>query len=128
MIHFPDHLHFEDAGMRGGSRLFRLISRFRYHSSFGTITVPRNFETDGASIPRVFWNILSPFGDYFPAAVIHDFLYSPYNTEFDRAEADYIFREAMYHLGVPWFRRDLIYAAVRACGWACFKAHTKTLP
>ena len=128
MNNFPDHLHFEDAGMRGGSRIFRLLSRFRYGSSFGLITVHRGFETDGASIPRAFWNILSPFGDYFPAAVIHDWLYSAYNTEYDRAEADYIFKEAMFHLGVPWFRRDVIYAAVRLCGWACFKAKPKTLP
>ncbi len=127
MKEFPDRLHFEDAGMHGGSRIFRLISRFRYHSSFGLITVPRTFETDGASIPRVFWNILSPFGDYFPAAVIHDFLYSPFNTEFDRAESDLIFREAMEHLGVPWFRRDLIYTAVRACGWICFKSRRSAL-
>jgi hypothetical protein len=118
---FPDKLILEDAGMRGSSRVFTVCSRFRYYSSLGIITVPRFFETDGASIPKVFWNILSPFGDYFKAAVIHDFLYSRFNDEFTRDEADAIFLEAMYNVGVPWYRRHTIHSAVRLFGWSCFR-------
>lgn len=121
---FPDPLDFRDAGMRGGSRVFALSHRFRYFSSYGCVTVPRGFETDGASIPRVFWNVLAPYGEYFHAAVIHDFLYSGYNSEFNRLEADTIFNEAMKACGVPWPRRMLIYRAVRSFGWRCFKGTT----
>src|SRR6478736_1820964 len=103
---FPDKLRLEDAGMRGGSRVFRLEERFQYRSSFGTIEVPAGTETDGASVPRAFWNIFDPFGEYFGAAVIHDFLYSPANAEYSRAEADFIFKEAMYNVGIPWYRRE----------------------
>ena len=118
---FPDTLHFEDAGMRRGNRVFRLEKRFRYLSSFGCIEVPQGTETDGASVPKAFWNYLDPFGEYFSAAVVHDFLYSPANCEFDRWESDIIFKEAMFNAGVPWQKRELIYHAVRIFGGKHFK-------
>jgi hypothetical protein len=122
---FPDRLLLEDAGTRNGSRLFRLESAFRYRSSFGVITVPPGFITDGASIPRCFWNILAPFGEYFEAAIIHDYLYSPHNRRFTRAQADAIFKEAMFNVGIGWFTRGLIYRAVRLFGGKLFKGTRK---
>jgi hypothetical protein len=121
MIYFPEELQFRDAGMRGSSRIFRLKAPFSYISSQGTITVPAGFDTDGASIPRVFWSILDPYGPYFEAAVIHDWLYSPHNRRFNRAQADDIFREAMYNNGLDWLRREAIYRAVRLAGWRSYK-------
>jgi hypothetical protein len=121
MIYFPYELQFRDAGMRGGSRIFRLTNPFSYISSRGTITVPTGFETDGASIPRVFWSILDPFGPYFKAAVIHDWLYSPHNRRFTRAQADDIFKEAMFNNGLDWLRREAIYRAVQLAGWRSYK-------
>jgi hypothetical protein len=123
MNYFPDKLRLEDAGLRRGSRVFRLETVFRYVSSFGMISVPAGSETDGASVPRVFWNLFDPFGDYFGAAVIHDFLYSPANDEFSRAESDLIFKEAMYNLGIPWYRREVIYQAVRLFGRSSFRGN-----
>ena len=37
--------------------------------------IPAGFIFDGASIPRLFWNILSPAGYLFMAGLIHDFAY-----------------------------------------------------
>ena len=122
MIAFPDMLEFRDAGMIGGSRVFQLTKEFRYLSTaHGEIRVPAWFLTDGASVPRVFWNILSPFGDYFGAAVVHDYLYSPNNRLFDRETCDEIFLEAMAAAGVPWIRRHTIYSAVRLAGWRSYR-------
>ena len=118
---FPDTLRLIDAGMRDGSRIFCTETPFRYFSSYGLIVVPFGTETDGASIPRCFWNIFDPFSDYFPAAVLHDYLYSPANREFSRGESDEIFKEAMYNVGVPWYRREIIYNAVRLFGRRCFR-------
>lgn len=118
---FPDTLCLEDAGMRRGSRVFRLQQPYRYISTLGTVTVPAGTETDGASVPRAFWTIFEPFGEYFPAAVIHDFLYTPDNHEFDRWESDIIFKEAMFNLGVPWTKREPIYHAVRIFGGRLFR-------
>ena len=121
MNYFPDELVLKDAGMRRGNRVFLLKSSFRYFSSLGMIEVPAGTETDGASVPRAFRAIFDPFGEYFGAAVIHDFLYSPANCEFTRAEADLIFKEAMYNIGVVWYRREVIYQAVRIFGGSFFK-------
>lgn len=121
---FPDVAQFSDAGMRGDSRIFRLTAPFLYISSFGIITVPAGFLTDGASVPRIFWNIFSPFGSYFPAALIHDYLYSKASYPswvISRADSDEIFLAAMKDVGVGWFTRRIIYRAVRLGGWASYK-------
>lgn len=121
---FPDEIALRDAGMHNGSRLFQLTHYFRVITSFGTVTVPTGFVTDGASIPRMFWNILSPFGQYFPAALLHDYLYSRGSTmhfECDREEADFLFLEAMFNLGVPWHTRHTIHTAVRMFGGKSYK-------
>lgn len=116
MDYFPDKIRLEDAGMRGSSRCFKLENSFKYNSSYGLIEVPAGFITDGASIPRLFWSMLSPFGDYFAAAIIHDYLYSSHNDRYSRQHADLIFKEAMFNIGVPWHTRETIFRAVRAFG------------
>lgn len=121
---FPDTPTFRHAGVKNGSMILQMVERFRYLSTVhGEIEVPAGFITDGASVPRIFWGVLSPFGDYFGAALIHDFLYSPHNRRFDRATCDGIFLEAMAAAGVPWLRRRTIYRAVRLGGWASFSGN-----
>lgn len=39
------------------------------------IEVPQGFEYDRSSVPRIFWAILPPDGDFDAAALIHDYLY-----------------------------------------------------
>ncbi len=122
---FPDVAQFSDAGMRGDCRIFRLVAPFHYISSNGIIKIPKGFCTDGASVPRIFWNIFSPFGSYFAAALVHDFLYSKDSDELfcisDRKQADLIFFQAMQDIGVGWLTRRTIYRAVRLGGWASYK-------
>jgi hypothetical protein len=65
----------------------------------------------------------APFGEYFEAAIIHDYLYSPHNRRFTRAQADAIFKEAMFNVGIGWLKRETIYRAVRALGWTAFKGN-----
>ena len=125
MKSFPDVATLRDSGMRGGSRVFELAGIFRYRSPEIEIAVPVGFVTDGASVPRIFWNIFSPFGVYFPAALIHDFLYSKSSNQqhegLTRKQSDQIFLGAMQELGVGWLTRRTIYRAVRIGGWASFK-------
>jgi len=42
---------------------------------FQVFIIPAGFIFDGASIPRLFWSILSPTGYLFLAGLIHDFIY-----------------------------------------------------
>jgi hypothetical protein len=120
-LKFPDRLFLIDGGISRGSRVFILESKFRYISSKGTITVPSGFPTDGASCPRIIWPLFSPLDSYFGSAVVHDFLYSPLNDRFTRAESDRLFLEAMTASGVDWFTRSAVYGAVRLFGWRFFR-------
>lgn len=42
---------------------------------YGGIVIRKGFETNGADIPRIFWNIIPPFKPkYLPAVIVHDYL------------------------------------------------------
>lgn len=93
------------------------------------ILVHRLFETDGASIPRIFQSLLPTWGRYSRAAVIHDYLYnelrpggSPHPEAPDRRSADAVFREAMEVSGVGLITRWTMWAAVRAFGFLALQA------
>ena len=108
-------------------KTFQVVNPFRYRigdvKSKNIITVPEGFKTDFASVPRILWNILPPWGKYGKAAVLHDYLY--YSGMFERKECDKIFLEAMKELGVGWIARKTIYSGVRIGGWIAWNKHRK---
>lgn len=110
-----------------GTRLWELFTAFEYHvgqyPSEDIITVPAGFKTDLASTPRPTWIIMPPDGEYTAAAIIHDFLYHIQTRT--RLEADQIFLEAMAVLEVPWWKRKIMYRAVRSFGWIPWNNHAK---
>lgn len=83
-----------------------------------TITIPAGAESDGASTPQVIWNQLPPFGTYWLATVLHDFLYRLSSKT--QLECDDLLFEAMCSLGVSKFAREAIYAGVRVGGKGAF--------
>lgn len=84
------------------------------------IEVPKGFETDFASVPRL-PIIYSLFGNRAQKpAVLHDYLYSHGGMEKDKEFADEVFFAAMETNGNPWYQRYLMYAAVRMFGGAAF--------
>lgn len=86
------------------------------------LSVPAGFVTDFASIPRALWPVIGhPAGPYVQAAVLHDCLYREPGMFVTRAKADAIFLEAMEVLGVSWWRRRAMWAAVRAFGGAAWE-------
>ncbi|EBN8057000.1 DUF1353 domain-containing protein [Salmonella enterica] len=78
------------------------------------IEVPAGFITDLATIPRIFWSLMPPDGKYAKAAIIHDYLYD--NALRTKREADRIFLDGMTVLGVPKWKRTIMYWAVRLFG------------
>lgn len=102
-------------------RLWKLLEHFAWFDETvepegWSIEVPAGFVTDFASIPRIFWNILPPAGLYAKAALIHDWLYYQGcvgDVSVSREYADTVFLHAMEELGVSWFRRQVMYRAVR---------------
>jgi hypothetical protein len=82
------------------------------------VVVPSGYVTDFASIPRAVHFIISPFGKHAEAAVIHDWLYT-LGTPKDRKgrrTADKAFVKALRLLEVNFFKRQIMYWAVRIGG------------
>lgn len=107
-----------------------------HEGSAERITVHVGFRTDGATIPRPFRWLYSPWGTWAKAAVVHDYLYrnrrieigeGAATTSCTRAEADAIFDEAMEVCGVSAFTRFLFYWSVRAFGWIAWNRATRHL-
>lgn len=83
--------------------------------------VPEGFETDLASIPAPFRNVLPVNDSHVRAAVLHDFLYSEHRRlDMTRKECDEIFLLAMTEDEVPLWKRYALYAGVRVGGWIKF--------
>lgn len=114
---------------RTGPRKAVLMADFTFTSEeLGSITVEEGFDTDYASVPRVFWAIYPPDGEYTEAAVIHDYLYwyqSNRGVPVTRKQADGVFLEAMINQGIPWARRQILYRAVRLGGWRAWNSNAK---
>lgn len=84
------------------------------------IKVPAGFNTDFASIPKLFQNILSPTGPYAKAALTHDYLYRT-KGQATKEEADSVFLEAMEALKVNRFVRTIMYRAVKYFGGGAYQ-------
>ena len=102
---------------------FILAEEFEYYRTddpSSVLKVPKGFETDFCSIPRIFWNIYPPLGGgtkrtkYGKCAVLHDAAYAFH--WFDRKECDLLFLEAMKAMKVGKFTRTLFYWMVRLFG------------
>ncbi len=91
-----------------------LTESVTYAGNTETFVVPAGFQTDFASVPRIFVWLLPRYGKYTKAAILHDWLCARVREgTFDRADADGLFRRSMRELGVPFVRRWLMWAAVR---------------
>lgn len=113
-------LHVEEADGKDVT----LLEPFTYTTLKGeVITVPAGTTSDGASTPRALWVVLPPFGTYWMAAFLHDYLYR--NSTFPRSKCDAILKEAMERLGVNWFRRNIIWLGVRVGGWLPYNSYKK---
>lgn len=87
------------------------------------VTVPTGFVTDLASVPRIFWTIFPPDGQYTYPAILHDYLYWSQHTS--REEADLILMEAMKEFDVGSVSSEVIYAAVRVGGGRGWDSNNK---
>jgi hypothetical protein len=98
--------------------VWKILSEFSYIRTNGDIIkVPVGFETDMASIPRIFWAIFPPTGEYSKAAVIHDYVLDS-GMEFQ--DANNLMKECMNCSGVHPVTKRAIYLAV--CLYAKYKS------
>jgi hypothetical protein len=90
-----------------GKRKWKLEEQFSCYFG-GLVKVPKGFETNGASVPRVFWWFLDPATELFEAAVVHDYLLSIKNKH-----AHFIFYKVALHYGVPKYKAKIAHIAVK---------------
>jgi hypothetical protein len=73
--------------------------------------------SDLASIPFPGRGLLPPNGAYVGPSLVHD---DGYRSEgwgrYDRAQVDRLLLDLMVSEGVPWWRREIVYRAVRVGG------------
>jgi hypothetical protein len=81
---------------------------------FEPVDVPKGFVTDFATIPRVFWTMLRPDGEYTYAAIVHDYLY--WTQTRTREVSDQIFRHSMEDFNVSPSVASVVHSAVRIRG------------
>lgn len=92
----------------------------------GRVLVPKGFESDGASIPRLVWPIVGPpiRGKHFRAAVVHDCLcdYAARRKCYGlRIIADAVFYYLLAVDRIPYWKRAAMYLAVRFWGRYTYK-------
>lgn len=115
----------EKASQILGADHWRVASGFRFyvnHADSGEwVNVPAGYLTDGASVPRVFWSMIPPWGKYGQAAVVHDIVCEYLSITKDglphpvtRKECDDLLLQAMAALKVPFVTRHAIHKAVSA--------------
>ena len=119
---------------RGATADWEVVEDYTYKSDEQgfSITALKGFVFDRASVPRVFWAIISKDDLSNVPPVFHDLLYrnvgvlpnsqvSPFRT-FERKDADDLFLELMKKSGVTSWRARLAYQAVRRFGGQAWKA------
>lgn len=85
--------------------------------------VPVDFRTNGLSVPRIFWRLVSPFEPLArEASVVHDWLC---DIGWDWKDAAWVFYHAMRANRVGLFRAFIRWAAVRYVGIWFRRKHIK---
>lgn len=114
----------EEASKALGHNYWRVTHSFKYYVGEKEddcwVYVPAGYLTDGASVPRLFWMFVPPWGLYGQAAVVHDILCETYavhdrgvETRVSRAYVDAVFKEAMKVAGVPKLTYWAMYCGLR---------------
>jgi hypothetical protein len=89
-----------------------------------SITIPKGFVTDFASIPQPLWSFgLSPYGRYSKAAIVHDYLY--WVQDCTKDQADNILVIAMKESGVSSIQEIEIYEGVHLGGDFAWQSNKK---
>lgn len=100
---------------------FLTCSELNFYFNDQKFIVPEGFETDLASIPRLFWSIVPPYNTSLIApAIVHDWLYSRH-TKIKRLECDKIFYFLLVKNGMSKFLAGIMYFCVRIFGSSHFK-------
>ena len=81
------------------------------------------FITDGGSIPKMFWNIISPFGRGLFGYLVHDGLYGTHYTS--RKDADIVLYDIHSLTDVGYTKSNMIYQSVNWFGSKAYEGKSQ---
>lgn len=98
-------------------KTIRLLEPIRINVKGNEYVVPEGYESEGMSVPRALWSIISPAIDNrtLKSALGHDWLYE--NHVCTRKESDDWFLDSLIKDGFPRWKAWLSYVGVRMFGW-----------
>lgn len=107
--------HFETK--EGGVSAIVLDTPIPFEFGGKQYVVPAGTLSDGMSVPRALWGILSPCYDPVTLApsVVHDYLYA-HSEICTREEADTWYRDELLKAGFPPWKAKIVFWGVRAFG------------
>lgn len=94
------------------STMLKLVRPLDFKFKNINYSIERGFVSDGGSIPRAFWRILTPLdGRYIKIFVIHDWMYS--TNVVSRKDADIFLRDSLKYAGMSCLLYETCYNSVR---------------
>lgn len=98
--------------------VFTVVHPFRVRWNGKRLYVPRHFESDGASVPRLLWWLVFPAEDLtaLRAAIAHDCIYRLHPEGWTKEDADKMFWETLIRDGVSRWRAWLAFVGVSLFG------------
>lgn len=99
---------------------YKTCSKIRVIIDDKLYIIPKDFETDLASIPRLLWPIFAPqYSGFVAPAILHDYLYRC-NNNITRQFADEVLYSALITEHVTAFTASKFYLGVRLFGRSHF--------
>lgn len=104
-----------------GRGQYKTVGTTEYVGRTDRVTIPADFPTDLASVPRLFWALLPPDGVYEKAAVLHDYLCVRLGDQHETGDpapitargTDGLFRRVAREGGTGFITRWLLWTGVR---------------
>lgn len=110
-----------------GNTLIRTLEPIEFSIDWQTVTIPKGFISDGASIPRCLWCIIDPpvTAVTMVPSIIHDYLYRYQICT--RATADELYDDLLRKNGYSSFKRWLVKVGLSYFGGKAWREHTEEL-
>ena len=119
MTEFPDIRFKKTTGIDSKNDWFEVAEDCKCR---GGVVIPKGYNTDFASVPRLLWSIFPPHGFMANAAVLHDYMYDNkvgqniWGEWQARKIADELFLVNCIEDNVPVWQSTLMYYIIRLFG------------
>lgn len=114
-------------------RKWKLIEDWEFNIDGIGYIISAGFVFDGASVPRYFWNFISPVGLLMIPGLVHDWLYKyeafelsysrKLGNKLTRKECDLIFRDIAIAINHITLINYVAYYGLYLFGWAAWNKH-----